>query len=153
MSKVKCQECGQMLEKTEAVMDEKKYYHSKCVQDKHDRKELYAVICDIFHFKAPGPRIYAQIKKYVSEGMTYKGISYSLEYFFRVKNNSLEKANNGIGIVPFIYEEANTYFNRINYKKEKIAESAKNIESEKRVVVIKQHPTKQKKEIFDMNDF
>lgn len=34
----------------------------------------------------------------------------TLKYFFEVKGNNLEKANGGIGIVPFVYEDARRYW-------------------------------------------
>jgi hypothetical protein len=41
---------------------------------------------------------------------TYSGIKRTLEYFYEVKKNSIEKANGGIGIVPWVYEEAKRYY-------------------------------------------
>jgi hypothetical protein len=41
---------------------------------------------------------------------TYSGIHRSLEYFYEVKGNSLDKANGGIGIVPFVYQDAYNYY-------------------------------------------
>ena len=152
MGGVKCQECGLMVDKANAVQDDKKKnYHKICLENKKDRDELYALVCTIFHFKAPGPRVYTQVKKYIADGCTYRGIIRAVDYFFNVKNNPIEKANNGLGIVPFVYEEANTYFDRIEYKKKKIAESVTQFSSNKRIVVLK--PSEEvKKQIYDMND-
>jgi len=57
-------------------------------------------------------RITLQIKKYMQDHpeYTYSGIKRTLEYFYEVKNNPIEKANGGIGIVPWVYEEAKRYF-------------------------------------------
>ena len=41
---------------------------------------------------------------------TYSGIHKSLTYFFEVKGNSIEKANGGIGIVPYVYQQAYRYY-------------------------------------------
>ena len=51
------------------------------------------------------------IKKYKEEnGYSYSGILKSLVYFYDVKHNSKEKANNSIGIVPFCYQDAYNYY-------------------------------------------
>lgn len=59
-----------------------------------------------------GGRIPLQIQKYLQEHpeYTYSGIRRTLEYFYEVKHNSIEKANGGIGIVPWVYEEAKQYY-------------------------------------------
>ena len=52
-----------------------------------------------------------QIKKYKEEnGYSYSGILKSLVYFYDVKHNSKEKANNAISIVPYIYQDAYNYY-------------------------------------------
>lgn len=52
-----------------------------------------------------------QIKKYVKENnYSYSGILKSLKYFYEVQGNTTEKAMGGIGIVPYCYEQAKTYY-------------------------------------------
>ena len=34
----------------------------------------------------------------------------TLYWWFELKHNSIEKANDGIGIVPFVYNDASNYF-------------------------------------------
>ena len=41
---------------------------------------------------------------------SYSGILKSLIYFFEIRRNSIEKANGGIGIVPYVYEDARKYY-------------------------------------------
>ena len=58
----------------------------------------------------------AQRKKFISENkMTNKGIFFTLKYFYDVKGGSWDRSHGGIGIVPFIYNEACNYW----VKKEK----------------------------------
>ena len=53
----------------------------------------------------------AEIKEFTTEhNYTYSGILKSLVYFYEVKGNSKDKANGGIGIVPFIYQDAYNYY-------------------------------------------
>ena len=41
---------------------------------------------------------------------THSGILKALIYFFEIKGNSIDKANGGIGIVPYIYKDAYNYY-------------------------------------------
>lgn len=147
---VTCGECQEKLDKLEAISYKKKNYHPACYEIKIIREELHTLICDIFKFKMPGPRVYKQISDFLERGYSYKGMINALNYFYNVKNNSVEKANNGIGIIPYVYDEAQDYFNRIDYKKEKIAAGAKNINQETKIVILKEKK-EEIKEIFDLN--
>ena len=56
-------------------------------------------------------RIRKQINEFMSKyNYTYSGIQRSLEYFYEVKGNNINKANGGIGIVPFVYQDAYNYY-------------------------------------------
>lgn len=56
-------------------------------------------------------RVNKQIKTFQEEyNYSLSGILKSLVYFFEVKGNSTEKANGGIGIVPFVYKDAYNYY-------------------------------------------
>ena len=41
---------------------------------------------------------------------TYSGMLKALVYFYEVKGHDKNKANGGIGIIPFIYKEAYNYY-------------------------------------------
>lgn len=52
-------------------------------------------------------RITLQIKKFMQDyKYSYSGILRTLKYFYEVKQNDISKSNNGIGIVPWVYQEA-----------------------------------------------
>jgi hypothetical protein len=115
---VKCHFCNSTtnkVEKTQAVRIDDKNFHPACAQEYLDKKELSALICKIFKLKAPGPRNYAFMTKFYQDGMSFRGMINSLIYFYEVKKNSKTKANESIGIIPYIYEDAQKYF----YCKEK----------------------------------
>lgn len=44
---------------------------------------------------------------------TYSGMLKALVYFYEVKGNNKNKANGGIGIIPFIYKDAYNYYYNI----------------------------------------
>ena len=80
--------------------------------------------------------VYARIQKQIKEfmdkyGYTYSGIHKALIYYYEVKGNSIEKANGGIGIIPYIYQNAFNYYYSIweaQQKQENISD-AKSLEA------------------------
>lgn len=57
------------------------------------------------------PRVRKQINTYIEQYQyTYSGIRKALVYFYEIKGNSTEKANGGIGIVPYVYKDAFNYY-------------------------------------------
>ena len=56
-------------------------------------------------------KITRQITDYKKQyGFTYSGMLKALTWWFDVKKNSLEATNGGIGILPYIYNDAKTYY-------------------------------------------
>ena len=57
-------------------------------------------------------RITLQIKKYMQDhpDYTYSGIKRTLQYFYEIKGNPVDKTKVGIGIVPWVYDEAKRYY-------------------------------------------
>lgn len=117
---VKCAYCGHNMDKDVAVRYKEKNYHDKCCQAAKERDRVCKYICYIYNLKVPGPRNYALLKKYIEEGYTYKGIFYSLKYFYEIQKADKAKAKESIGIVPFIYEEAQKYFEELENKQAKV---------------------------------
>ena len=46
-------------------------------------------------------------------GYTYSGMLGTLMYWYEVRGGVLEKANGGVGIVPYKYDEAKEYYLKI----------------------------------------
>jgi hypothetical protein len=56
-------------------------------------------------------RVKKQIKDYKNEyNYSYSGMLKALVWFYEIKGNSIEKANGGIGILPFVYQDAYNYY-------------------------------------------
>ena len=73
--------------------------------DAAERKEL------LDYIKALDPHanfiaIGSQLKRMIDEGMTYSGIRYALWYSINVK----QMPYRGVGIIPYVYKEAKTYW-------------------------------------------
>ena len=108
-----CQYCksqSNKVDKENAVRIDNKNFHSNCAKLYLDKKELQETICRIFNLKAPGPKNNAYISKFHNEGMTFKGMTHTLVYFYEIKKNSIEKSNDGIGIIPYVYDEARKFY-------------------------------------------
>lgn len=97
----------------------RRYAHTECsmsddqkkAKEELDKEALNNYIMKLFNTSYVDARIQKQIKQYVDEyNFTYSGIQKALTYFFEIKGNSLEKANGGIGIVPYVYKNAYNYY-------------------------------------------
>ena len=123
--KVKCPKCGVQFyrEDCEYVQIGRRYYHAQCV-DKEDTalQEIHEKMSKLCGDAYSRSKITNQIKKYIAEGKTLDGILQSLCYWYDYKNSDPSKANGGIGIVGYIYDEAIKYFidkeNRENVNKD-----------------------------------
>ena len=123
-------------DKIQAVKtDARRYAHYKCFpegelvplpQVDDDLLKLEEYIMELFHEDFIGPRVRKQIKQYKEEyNYTYSGMLKSLIWFYEIKGNSVEKANNNIGIIPYIYNDACSYYYSLYLAK--IANESKNI--------------------------
>ena len=96
----------------------RRYAHQKCAEEhensiSEEEKELaklYEYIKNLLGEDYNAATVTKQIKDYQKDGMSYSGILKTLIYFYEVKGNSKEKANGGIGIVPFVYQDAYNYY-------------------------------------------
>ena len=92
-----------------------------------------------------------QIKDFQIEyNYTYSGMLKTLIYWYEIKGNSKEKANGGIGIVHFIYNDAYNYYLGLF----QAAQANKNKDLNKHVahikeIVIKPPKVQMKKHFFD----
>lgn len=121
---VKCLICEKTFDaNTEPfVMKGRRYVHKSCAEGKENEKTqeqkdieaLEEYIKKLFNEKFVNARIKKQIKQFREEyGYTYSGILKALVYFYDIKGHDTEQSNGGIGIVPFIYNQAKDYYYKI----------------------------------------
>lgn len=134
---VVCSICGQKFDrdKIEAVKTSaRRYAHATCIlrngsleeqakaeqilaEQAKSERDLIALedyVKKLFNIEDVTRKIKKQINTFHEEyKYTYSGILKSLIYFYEIKGNSLEKSNGGIGIVPYVYDEAKVYYIRI----------------------------------------
>ena len=120
--KVKCYYCNKVFDRDRepyVKVTSNRYAHKNCAltkeeiqsQEEKDKEALNEYIIKLFKLDFVEPRIQKQISKYREEyNYTYSGILKSLKYFYEIKGNPIEKANGGIGIVPYVYKRAFDYY-------------------------------------------
>jgi hypothetical protein len=117
-----CKYCGERFDREAepaVLVSARRYAHEKCAekieneksQEQKDIEALDKYIMNLFHIDCISAKIKKQIKTYIEEyHYTYTGILKTLIYWFDIKNNSIDKANGGIGIVPWAYGSAMEYY-------------------------------------------
>lgn len=140
---VKCPICQQYFDRSveEFVHFKNRYYHKRCFDqvDKIDivKQKIYDLMREVLGDKYSQARISQQINQFVKDGLSVNVIYKTLLYWYKVKESSAAKANGGIGIVPYVYEEALDYYEQ----KEKIRLRNKNIEViEPEAITVVVHP-------------
>lgn len=124
--KVKCFYCGQVFDRDKypyVQVKKNRYAHPSCAgttseseiiqppEEDKDKLELEQYIMKLLNENYINPRVRKQLNQYVDEyNYTYSGMLKALIYFYEVKGNSLEKANGGVGIIPWIYKDAYNYY-------------------------------------------
>lgn len=137
---VSCIYCKKTFDKTKEefkLFSNGKYAHKSCFdleqnRELTDKEKLEQYIMKLFNTDYVYARIQKQIKEFMDKyGYTYSGIHKALIYYYEVKGNSIEKANGGIGIIPYIYQNAFNYYYSIweaQQKQENISD-AKSLEA------------------------
>lgn len=121
VAKVKCKYCGQYFNRNAEPFVEvggRRYAHAACAetlsQEERDYLELEKYIKQLFGINTLTARIKRQIADYKEQyNYSYSGMQKTLYWWFELKKNSLDKANNGIGIVPYVYQDACDYYYRL----------------------------------------
>jgi hypothetical protein len=97
----------------------RRYAHAECAkehyvdksQEEKDYEALEDYIKKLFHEDYVSARIKKQIKDMRAEyNYTYSGMLKTLVWWYEIKGNSIEKANDEIGIIPFVYKNACDYY-------------------------------------------
>lgn len=119
---VLCPYCRQKFDREKipfVMVGARRYAHIECAkaaennksQEEKDKEALEEYIMKLFNEDYINARVRKQINQYKEEyNYTYSGMLKALIYFFEIKKNSIEKANGGIGIIPYIYKDAFNYY-------------------------------------------
>lgn len=157
---VKCKYCGEEFDTNEEEyqVEGRRYSHLACWGKKQEENDWINKIHDLMKSKLQDGyskyKIDKQIKTFLDEGKKASGIYKTLEYWYVIKNADTSKANGGIGIVPFVYQEAKNYHREQkeqekNYKTTdiEIAEKAKEIFTSPKPYIKKKRPIQKPKKV------
>ena len=156
---VTCIYCKQTFNKSQTpfkLFSNGKYAHQTCVELEEKRElteqeKLEKYIMQLFGTDYVYARIQKQIKDYVTNhGFTYSGIRKALIYYYEIKGNYFDehKTNGGIGIVPYVYQQAYRYYYSIweaQQKQEHIQDASSLQEYVPKVIEVR-IPTPQRQE-------
>ena len=166
---VKCSICGKVFDRDsiQAVKTgARRYAHASCdpnntnlvpllvKEEDPDLTKLKEYIKELFGAEANWAQIMRQIKIYTTEqGYSYSGILKSLEYFYKIKNNPIEKANGALGIVPFVYKDAyNYYYSLFIAQSQNENKNIKDFTTKVKEIIIPIPEIKIKKRLFNLNN-
>lgn len=122
---VKCKYCGVEFDRNAEPFVEvggRRYAHKECAekyeasipQEEKDYKVLEEYIKKVLKITTLNVRIRKQIKEFrETYDYTYSGMYKTLYWWYDIKKHSIDLANNGIGIIPYIYEDALKYYYNI----------------------------------------
>ena len=148
----KCPHCNNEVKEENAIYNTKtkRYYHEQCYNTLLDRKELLDYICELFGYKKPSVKVYQQMASYYNKGVPYSDMLLALKYFYEVKKGDITKSQGGIGIIPYILDEAKEFSTLEQIEKDKLInkfEANVVVQKEPIVVHIIEQRTKQRKNI------
>lgn len=110
------------------------YYHKKCYDEYlQARLDVHAKKDDETWFNATWDLLRKELKydfnffkvqrqweKFLKDKMTAKGMYFALKYFYEIKKNDVTKSENGIGIIPHIYEDSCSYWQEREHREQGI---------------------------------
>lgn len=119
------------------------------------RKELEEKIKEIFETDSISILISKQISKYSTEyEWSYLDIGRALFYFFNIKNGDKSKST-GIGIVPYVIDEARQYFKKLEEDIERQKQMVNDSKKQQKQVILCERPQQKKnrKKHIDLSQF
>lgn len=125
MHKCKCIYCKAEFDRDKlpyVQISERRYAHKECAeknevqktQNEKDYDLLVDYIESLFGVGYVSAKVAKQIRDYrLQYNYTFGGMYWALVYWYEVKGADRDKANGGIGIVPYIYDQAKEYYTKI----------------------------------------
>lgn len=160
---VKCAICQKTFDrdKIQAVKHgARRYSHYECeptgekvplIKKDEDLQKLLEYINTLFKGQQNQAKVNQSIKKFHNEfGYSYSGIQKALYYFYEIKHNSIDKANGGISIVPFVYKDAYNYYYDL-FMAQQRNENKKPFIERVREIIIKPPKVEKPIKLFDLD--
>lgn len=128
-----------------------RYAHEKCYLEHYNEEEelakdeIWQYLTKVLKMDAKFTTVDRQRQEYIAKGCTNVGILNALKYYYEVVRGSVEKSQNRIGIVPYVYDEAQKYYRDLEKEKERVGKNVKKW-LKKEVVELKITGNRKKKE-------
>lgn len=151
----KCPHCNYEVKEEDAIYNTKtkRYYHEFCYNELLERKKLCDYVCELFNYKKLSVRIYQQMANYYERGVSYTDMLFALKYFYEIKKGDINKSQGGIGIIPYVLDEAKEFATLEKIEQDKlIAKFETNAIEKKETIIVHviERNNKQRKNI-DIN--
>ena len=78
-----------------------------------------------------------------------KGIYFTLKYFYEIKGNAWEKGHGGLGIVPYVFEDAKAYWVAQERQRHGFMKELEEQIKQREVIKVKRTPKKREKYNLD----
>lgn len=150
----KCPHCNNEVKEEDAIYNTKtkRYYHEFCYNELLERKQLCDYVCELFSYKKPSVRIYQQMTSYHDKGVPYSDMLLALKYFYEIKKGDINKSQGGIGIIPYVLEEAKEFATLEKLEQDKLIAKFEQNEQIKEIKIIKViEPHNKNKKQIDIN--
>jgi hypothetical protein len=103
-----------MNDKENTVENQKRYYCPSCCDDKvkaaKQYRDLIEYICKLYDIDAPTMVMVKQIKDFKdNHGYSHIGMQSTLEYFYEIQEGNSVDDSMGVGIIPYVYDEAKQF--------------------------------------------
>lgn len=176
---VKCRVCKKPIN-TEVETDwvrpvERMYYHTACHEDFAKKKgaiqkadlsveadndfwlsAVYDYLTRDVKMRLDYRKMHSQWTNLLKKGCTAKGIYFTLRYFYEVTHGDPAKAEGGIGIVSFLYNEGTEYWGNRNIVDRGICDNIeaqiREYQSRERIVVRRKEAYKPKIKTYSFED-
>lgn len=159
---LKCKYCGETMD-IDVVPVRKigtRYAHLNCTEytlnQDAQREKLREYINLLFKGDVDWSRVGKQINMFNNQGYTLKGIYYTLQYLYVIKKEDIKKANRGIGIIPYKYNEAREYYRREHNTytiAKKVSENTIKVKTKttSQILISKKKEEEKKKKLLNMD--
>lgn len=136
-----------------------RYAHTSCYKEGASEEieainALYDYLAKEICIKVDYMKMKSQRKNFLKQNKsaTDEGILNTLKYFYGIQKAPATKAQGGIGIVPYLYEEAQEYYKNVDKKKEEIKNGIeKQLDLDKVIVRITKPEKQKEKEYIDLD--
>ena len=119
---VKCLYCGEQFDRDSEPtkkVNARRYAHLKCweehqanmTQEERDIEAFYDYVKNLFKEDYNYLVTKKLAERYVKENnYTYSGMLKTLKWYYEKEGHSIEKSNGTIGIIPYVYNQAMSYY-------------------------------------------